>query len=392
MHDGKESIVLGMGCFWGAEKRMAALDGVIEVECAYANGDIEGNYEAVLQHERSRQRGQSSLRNHAEVVRVTFDPARVGLESILARFWESHDPTQGDRQGNDIGSNYRSAIYLEHPGQRAIAEQSRERYQRALDAAGKGPITTEIMPLARYFRAEEYHQRYLQKNPHGYCGLGGTGIPYPRPEKPAGRMHRDSLFVFMRDDCAASRAFQRDILADWRAPLLVMPMSLNETPNDVALKEAVTVSPSAVFARESREVARLTGYDGDARRFWQWLGRQLLSPEEQRIALQHGTERPFSSPLLDETRPGRFVDPITGATLFRSVTKFDSACGWPSFFMPEEGALSFHEDLSFGMKRIEVRSASSGIHLGHVFDDGPPPTGQRYCINGAVLRFVPDPD
>ncbi|SDH49651.1 peptide-methionine (S)-S-oxide reductase MsrA [Propionivibrio dicarboxylicus] len=391
MHDGKESIVLGMGCFWGAEKRMAALEGV-DVESGYANGDIDGNYEAVLQHERRRQRGQSSLRNHAEVVRVTFDPDRVDLETVLARFWESHDPTQGDRQGNDIGSNYRSAIYLERPDQQAVAEQSRERYQRALDAAGKGRITTEIMRLTRYFRAEDYHQRYLQKNPHGYCGLGGTGIPYPRQDMHKEHEEHEGLFVFMRSDCAAGQRLARDILTDWHAPLPVTPVSFDAVPTGIGLNEKIAVSPTIVFVRKSREVARLAGYDGNPLAFWHWLGRHLLSPEQQRIALQHGTERPFTSPLLDETRAGRFIDPITGVTLFRSAAKFDSACGWPSFFMPEDGALSFHEDDSFGMNRIEVRSASSGIHLGHVFDDGPPPTGQRYCINGAVLRFIPEPD
>ncbi|WP_319238286.1 peptide-methionine (S)-S-oxide reductase MsrA [uncultured Propionivibrio sp.] len=392
MHGNKESIVLGMGCFWGAEKRMAALDGVIDVECGYANGDIDGNYEAVLQHERRRQRGLSSLRNHAEVVRISFDPARVDLETVLARFWESHDPTQGDRQGNDIGSNYRSAIYVEAPAQQSIAEQSRERYQRALEDNGKGSITTEITPLTRYFRAEDYHQRYLQKNPHGYCGLGGTGIPYPRPAMPNTYEEREALFVFMQNDCQACRDLARDILADWHAPLPVVPVSTATIPTGIMLNEAIAASPTIVLVRKSREIARLTGYDGNSKKFWQWLGRHLLSPEQQRIALQHGTERPFTSPLLAETRAGRFVDPITGATLFRSTAKFDSACGWPSFFTPEDGALSFHEDNSFGMNRIEVRSASSGIHLGHVFDDGPPPTGQRYCINGAVLRFIPDPD
>ncbi len=174
-----DSIVLGMGCFWGAEKRMAAIPGVLDVESGYANGEIAGTYEAVLDHERLLQWGKTTRRNHAEVVKVTFDPARVDAEQVLIVFWESHNPTQGDRQGNDVGSNYRSAVYTNSDAQQAIALQTRDTYQTALTAAGRGRITTEIAPLETYFTAEEYHQDYLVKNPNGYCGLGGTGVRYP---------------------------------------------------------------------------------------------------------------------------------------------------------------------------------------------------------------------
>ena len=124
--------------------------------------------------------------------------------------------------------------------------------------------------------------------------------------------------------------------------------------------------------------------------FWKWLGFQLLTPEQQKIAFEEGTERPGTGSNLDEHRPGTFVDPITGAPLFRSNAKFESGTGWPSFFDPVKGAITLREDDALGMKRVEVRSASSGIHLGHVFDDGPAPTHKRYCINGNVLKFVPD--
>ena len=120
-----------------------------------------------------------SQRNHAEVVKVTFDPARTTLETVLIKFWESHDPTQGDRQGNDVGSNYRSAIYTHGQAQEAVALKTRDAYQQALTKAGRGSITTEIAPLKNYHPAEAYHQDYLKKNPQGYCGLGGTGVKYP---------------------------------------------------------------------------------------------------------------------------------------------------------------------------------------------------------------------
>ena len=161
-------------------------------------------------------------------------------------------------------------------------------------------------------------------------------------------------------------------------------------PEGWMLEKALFATPTIVLFEQGKEVSRYTGYNGDAPRFWQWLGYQLLTPEQQRIAFEQGTERAFTGSHLDEKRPGFFVDPITGAPLFRTDTKFESGSGWPSFFNPVEGALTLHPDHSHGMVRVEVRSASSGIHLGHVFDDGPPPTYKRYCINGNVLKFIPD--
>ncbi len=400
---GLQSIVLGMGCFWGAEKRMSELPGVVDVEAGYANGEIEGSYKAVLAQERALRAGRSSKRNHAEVVKVSFDPARTTLEAVLIGFWENHDPTQGDRQGNDIGSNYRSAIYFTTPEQEAIARKTRDVYQQALRQAGYGPITTEIAPLTVYHRAEEYHQDYLKKNPHGYCGLGGTGVKYPRgPQTTAianpharlearGLDRRRQLVVFEAEDCAYCKLFQAEILEHWQSPVPVARTFNPHPPEGWTVERPLFATPTIVLFEEGREVARYTGYNGDRQRFWQWLGFRLLTPEQRRIAFESGTERPFTGSHLDEKRPGTFVDPITGAPLFRSDTKYDSGTGWPSFFEPVPGALSYHEDRSHGLRRVEVRSASSGIHLGHVFDDGPPPTGKRYCINGNVLRFVPDP-
>jgi peptide methionine sulfoxide reductase msrA/msrB len=148
-----------------------------------------------------------------------------------------------------------------------------------------------------------------------------------------------------------------------------------------------------VLFENGKEVSRYTGYGGgdEARqRYWKWLGFHLLTPAQQKIAFEQGTERPGTGSNLDEKRPGTFVDPISGAPLFRSDTKFESGTGWPSFFNPVPGAIVEVADNTLGMRRVEVRSASSGIHLGHVFNDGPPPTGKRYCINGNVLKFVPD--
>ena len=407
---GTESIVLGMGCFWGAEKRMSALQGVIDVESGYANGDIAGNYERILAHEQLMRSGKTRERNHIEVVRVVFDPKKVSLTQVLARFWESHDPTQGDRQGNDIGSNYRSAIFTQSDVQLQTALKTRDIYQQVLTAEGRGKITTEIGPLTAYFRAEDYHQDYLLKNPNGYCGLGGTGVAYPASIAAAGNADASSgavevkakpldgqalnfnrqLVIFEADDCAYCKQFKKEILDHWKADVPVTRTLNTNAPTGWVLEKTLFATPTIVFFEKGREVSRYTGYNGDEKRFWHWLGFQLLTPEQRKIAFEQGTEYPGTGSHLDEKRPGTFVDPITGAPLFRSDAKFNSGTGWPSFFNPLPGAITLHEDNDFGMKRVEVRSASSGIHLGHVFDDGPPPTHKRYCINGNVLKFVPD--
>jgi peptide methionine sulfoxide reductase msrA/msrB len=401
-----DSIVLGMGCFWGAEKRMAELAGVLDVESGYANGDIEPSYEAVLALEKLLRAGKSDLRNHAEVIKVTFDPAKISLEQVLAQFWQNHNPTQGDRQGNDIGTNYRSAIYTHSDAQRLIAEATRNTYQQALNKAGFGQITTEIAPLITYAPAEDYHQDYLKKNPNGYCGLGGTGVVYPmanqantqapglvathQPLNAKDLNHQQQLIVFEEEDCAFCKQFKQEILNHWQADVAVTTSLSPNPPQGWTLAKDLFATPTIVLFQQGKEVARYTGYNGDKTRFWQWLGYQLLTPEQQRIAFEQGTERPYTGSHLDEKRPGVFVDPISGAPLFRTDTKFDSGSGWPSFFNPIEGSITYHEDYSHGMVRVEVRSASSGIHLGHVFNDGPPPSYKRYCINGNVLKFVPD--
>ncbi|MBX9636802.1 MAG: peptide-methionine (S)-S-oxide reductase MsrA [Nitrosomonas sp.] len=401
-------IVLGMGCFWGAEKRMGEIPGVLDVESGYAGGDLPGvGYQQILDHERMLRSGRVTARNHAEVIKVTFDPEKVTLETVLAKFWENHNPTQGDRQGNDIGSNYRSAIYYHDETQKDLALNTQKAYQQALNTAGYGKITTEILPLKNYITAEEYHQNYLQKNPDGYCGLGGTGVKYPLTSQKnaqndaaiADRMKpldgkdlnfAQQLVIFEAEHCEFCKQFDQDILSRWQSEVPVVATMNANPPVGWTLEKPLFAAPTIVLFRNGKEVTRYTGYNGEQANFWKWLGFQLLSPEQQKVAFEQGTEPPFTATNLDEKRPGKFVDPISGATLFLSQTKFNSGTGWPSFFDPVEGSVTLHDDNSHGMHRIEVRSASSGIHLGHVFNDGPPPSYKRYCINGNVLKFIPD--
>jgi peptide-methionine (S)-S-oxide reductase len=168
--EGIETAVFGMGCFWGAERMFWQADGVYTTAVGYAGGSTPNPlYEEVC----------SGSTGHAEVVLVAFDPEKTSYEEILRIFWEGHDPTQGMRQGNDVGTQYRSAIYWISPEQRECAEISRAMYQDQLSAAGHGDITTELAEAGPFYYAEDYHQQYLAKNPNGYCGLGGTGVSCP---------------------------------------------------------------------------------------------------------------------------------------------------------------------------------------------------------------------
>jgi peptide-methionine (S)-S-oxide reductase len=168
--DGFERLVVGMGCFWGAERLFWQTPGVYTTAVGYAGGYTPNpTYEEVC----------TGRTGHAEVVLAVFDPAKVAYADLLRVFWEGHDPTQGMRQGNDVGTQYRSCIQVADDVQRKLAEASRDAYQRELSAAGHGQITTEIVDAPAFFYAEDYHQQYLHKNPLGYCGIGGTGVSCP---------------------------------------------------------------------------------------------------------------------------------------------------------------------------------------------------------------------
>jgi peptide-methionine (S)-S-oxide reductase len=167
---GMEVATFGLGCFWGAERTFWQASGVYSTAVGYAGGFTPNpTYEEAC----------SGLTGHAEAVQVAFDPAVISYQDLLKIFWESHDPTQGMRQGNDAGTQYRSAIYVHSDAQRAAAARSRDAFQLRLSQAGFGPITTEIAPAGPFYYAEDYHQQYLAKNPQGYCGLGGTGVSCP---------------------------------------------------------------------------------------------------------------------------------------------------------------------------------------------------------------------
>ncbi|MFO1402774.1 MAG: peptide-methionine (S)-S-oxide reductase MsrA [Steroidobacteraceae bacterium] len=175
---GLHEATFGLGCFWGAERRFWQLPGVYATAVGYAGGHVANpGYKLVC----------TDTTGHAEVVRVLFDPAKIAYAELLRVFWESHDPTQGNRQGADIGTQYRSAIFWHGEAQHAAAEASRDHYQARLKAAGRGRITTQVAAAPAFWYAEDYHQQYLAKNPDGYCGLGGCGVSFTAAESRAGQ-------------------------------------------------------------------------------------------------------------------------------------------------------------------------------------------------------------
>jgi peptide methionine sulfoxide reductase msrA/msrB len=288
-------IVLGMGCFWGAEKRMQALAGVLDVEAGYAGGDISNpSYQSLHNTEEAIQEGEA-VKNHAEVVKVYYDPKQASLEQVLIQFWENHNPTQGNRQGNDIGSNYRSAVFYRTDEERQLAEKTRVTYRDNLNTAGiTDPITTEIVSLKNYTSAESYHQDYLEKNPLGYCGLGGIGVAYFDPTlSTRGEQHhstplasktakselwqqiklntKEQMIAFEAVDCGYCRQFDKEVLSTWKNTIPIVTTNSTTPPKDWKLNQALFATPTIVLFRNQHEVARYTGYQG-AQQFWQWLG------------------------------------------------------------------------------------------------------------------------
>ncbi|MAY58899.1 MULTISPECIES: peptide-methionine (S)-S-oxide reductase MsrA [Pseudoalteromonas] len=385
-----EKIVLGSGCFWGAEKRYEALNGVLDAESGYADGQgFKPTYRNITKLSR-----RFDEDNYAEVVQVTFNSNIISARELLQNYYESHDPTQKNRQGNDVGTQYRSIILTTTDQQASIAKAVTSEYQQLLSKADYGKIVTQIKPLERFYSAEEYHQNYLEKNPNGYCPDHSTGVVFTQGDKPkvdntALLNGKQIVILDSQSYCPYCEKFKAAVANDYKGTI---PMTFRHADqlDGLTIKSATWATPTILFLENGVEVYSRQGYM-NPEQFYKALGAfKLGNSEAYKVAFNAKTDSPYCKEyaIFKNTPDGIFIDKLSGEPLFDTRDRFNSGTGWLSFTHPIKDSVTQHEDNSWGMQRIELKSKSTGIHLGHLFP-GEGPRGQdRYCINATVLEFV----
>ena len=385
-----QTIVFGAGCFWGVEKYFDHMDGVIKAISGYAGGSYDNpTYKKVLSYRTE----SKSLINHTESVEVVYDDEKISTEKLIKSFWELHNPTQGDRQGNDKGNNYRSALFYTNDEQKSVALATKEVYQKLLNKAGYGDITTEIKPLKKFYAAEDYHQDYLKKNPLGYCPNHTTGVKFDNQKisvdtiEPLGGKE---IVVIDAENCPFCAKFKKSVTDHYNGTI-PLRTAHEDALKGFKLKSKTQGTPTTLFIEDGKEIASFVG-NLDEKDFYKAVGAFKLGEDSEGydVAFHKATDGRFCKKYdeFKHTGDGVFIDKISGDILFDTKDRFNSGSGWLSFFKAVDGATVQKEDKSHGMRRIEIIAKKSGAHLGHVFNDA---TGgrQRFCINATVLEFVP---
>ena len=327
------------GCFWCVEAGFEKVPGVVAVISGYSGGDEPNpTYRQVA----------GGKTGHTEAVQVYYDPAEITYEGLVEALWRNMDPTDNGGQFSDRGRQYRPAIFYHNAEEKKIAEASIARLDKS--ARYQRPVVIEVTAFKSFHEAEGYHQDYYKKNPIRYryytSGSGRTAF--------LDRIWGDDLtldFSKYRPDGYAQKSSQ---------------------------SQSMSKAPKAWRAFKKPSAAEL---------------RQRLTPLQYQVTQEDATERPFDNAFWNEKRDGIYVDIVSGEPLFSSKDKFRSGTGWPSFTRPlHKRSVTEHTDYKLFLPRTEIRSSIADSHLGHVFDDGPAPTGKRYCINSASLRFIPVED
>ena len=411
-------IFFAAGCFWGVEKNFESIEGVVDVVSGYSGGNYDNpTYEAVLKNRRlqsegflsvlkniglsdeEKEKNKNTLINHTETVKVVYDSSQVSTETLIKNFWEIHDPTQFNRQGNDVGNNYRSAIYWTNDEQKNIAIETGLAYQKLLSAKGYGDIVTEMAALDKFWSAEDYHQDYIARNPNGYCPDHSTGVKFVQQEDSTEYaqviepLQGKEIIVIgpeVEGTCLFCLEFEKKVTSKYSGtiPMRSAPAS---ALNGFDLKTPTWATPTIIFIEDGKEIWSHQGMM-TSEEFYKALGEFKLGvgSEAYNVAFNEGTDKRFcvQYQIFKDTPEGVFVDKLSGRPLFDTAYRFDSKSGWLSFTQPVENEVYEKVDTSYGMIRTEIRSVSSDIHLGHVFNDGPNGL-PRYCINATVLEFVP---
>ena len=384
-----EKIILGSGCFWGAEKGYESLPGVIDAVSGYADGDgVQPTYREI-----TKLKHKFNPNNHAEVVEVSYNTNIISTADLLMHYFESHDPTQLNRQGNDVGTQYRSIILYSNEDQRLVIQEIGSAYQALLSDAGYGKLTTVIKPITKFYKAENYHQDYIKKNPNGYCPDHSTGVKFNNkkqmtmPDNTTLAKGKTIVVIEPEGYCPYCEKFKAEVVKNYlgNIPLIFRLASQLE---GLRIDSPTWATPTILFLEEGKEVFGHQGYMSP-KEFYEALGYfKLGDSEAYRVAFDKGTDAKFCKEyeIFKNTPDGIFLDKLSGAPLFDTRDRFTSSTGWLSFTQPIDGSVYTKPDNSYGMRRTEIRSATSDIHLGHVFPDGPNGSS-RYCINATVLDF-----
>ncbi len=385
-------IVFAAGCFWGIEKHFENIDGVIDVKSGYVGGNYANpTYKKVLKYRTLP--NNDKIINYTEAVKVKFDNDKVNAKKLIKSFWEIHDPTQINGQGNDIGNNYRSAIFYTNENQKNIANSTKDIYQELLINGGFGKITTPIKKLTKFWNAENYHQDYLKKHPNGYCPNHSTGIKFKKEiikhDKVIPLGGKEIIVIKSESYCPYCEKFEKVVTSSYKGTIPLRTLFANDL-KEFKIKSKLNATPTILFIDNGVEVASHKGFLNN-KEFYKLLGKFKLGKdtESYNVAFNKGTDGRYCKQydIFKNTPVGVFVDKLSGDILFDTKDRFNSRSGWLSFYKAVDDSTIEKDDFSYGMHRIEILAKKSGIHLGHVFPraDG----RRRFCINATVLEFIP---